>query len=428
MSEPGVSFELERFEWVGDDRLELVGRWAGLRGHRFLRPTLDVEVGGERRRMLAVLEHKPWAAEEGEDWIAAFAWRGAPAKFDDAELTVSPELAVPLPPAGGATGAPKKGAKSEAASVDRRPARRPRTAVLEAELGSALAEAGDLREQLRAEQTNVRGLEAQLQQVRDEVAAAERRTSELEEVRRERDDAAAARNEAEVARDAAREETEEARTGADRARREAEQARRERDAARDRLAATQSEHDALTEARDRAREERNAWMQRARAAAADRGRAEVATRAEPPRPPEPLRAEPPPDAEAPPHEEPPPDAEAPPREEPPPDAEAPPRAEPPPDAEAPPRAEPPPAAGEPEPEAPTAPIVPPQPHSQPQPHGERRTVRIGERAAPVRPAPDPLPHQPAWRSVLDAWGPRVVALLALVVLAAIVVLLLSWAL
>jgi hypothetical protein len=183
LSEPGVSFELERFEWVGDDRLELVGRWAGLRGHRFLRPTLDVEVGGERRRMLAVLEHKPWAPEEGEDWIAAFSWRGDPAKFDDAELTVSPELAVALPPAGGAAGAAKKDTRRDAASVDRRPARRPRTAVLEAELGSALAEAGDLRDQLRAEQTNVRGLEAQLQQVREDAAAAERRASELEEAR-----------------------------------------------------------------------------------------------------------------------------------------------------------------------------------------------------------------------------------------------------
>ena len=61
---PSVTFEVERFEWASDDRLEVVGRWFGLRGHRFLRPTLDVEVSGARRRMLAVLEHKPWAAEE----------------------------------------------------------------------------------------------------------------------------------------------------------------------------------------------------------------------------------------------------------------------------------------------------------------------------------------------------------------------------
>ena len=46
---PGVTFEVERFEWVADDRLEVVGRWFGLRGHRFLRPTLDVQAGGARR-------------------------------------------------------------------------------------------------------------------------------------------------------------------------------------------------------------------------------------------------------------------------------------------------------------------------------------------------------------------------------------------
>jgi hypothetical protein len=380
VTEPGVSFELERFEWVGDDRLELVGRWAGLRGHRFLRPTLDVEVGGERRRMLAVLEHKPWAPEEGVDWIAAFTWQGDPAEFDDAELTVSPELAVPLPPAGGAAGAAKKGSKRGAAPVERRPARRPRTAVLEAELRSTLAEAGDLREQLRAEQTNVRGLEAQLQHAREEIAAAEAAARELDVVRQERDDATAERNEAEAARDTAREEADEARAAAHRAGQEAEQARRELDAARLRLAAAESEHAALIDARDRAREERNAWMQRAGAAAADRGRAET-----------------------------PPGEETRPREEAPPRAEAPPGPEPP--------------AETPEPEPPTAPIAPPQ-----QPPGERRTVRIGERAAPVRPEPHLPPDQPAWRAVLDTWGPRLVALLALIVLAAIVVLLLAWAL
>ena len=102
---PGVAFEVERFEWTSRDRLELVGRWSGLRGHRFLRPTLDVQVEGERHRMLALLEHKPWAPEDGQDWVAAFTWRGEPANFDEAELTVSPDLAVQLPAPGRRGGA-----------------------------------------------------------------------------------------------------------------------------------------------------------------------------------------------------------------------------------------------------------------------------------------------------------------------------------
>jgi hypothetical protein len=143
---PGVAFEVERFEWTAADRLELVGRWSGLRGHRFLRPTLDVEVERERRRMLADLEHKPWAPEEGQDWIAAFTWRGDPADFEEAELTVSPELAVQLPAPGGS--AAKGVSKAAAPAGERRPARRPRTAVLEGELAAALAEAERLAEEL----------------------------------------------------------------------------------------------------------------------------------------------------------------------------------------------------------------------------------------------------------------------------------------
>ena len=65
--------------------------------------------------MLAVLEHKPWAPEEGEEWIAAFSWTGERAKLDEAELTVSPDLAVqlPLPDGPGDSGA--KPASPEAA-------------------------------------------------------------------------------------------------------------------------------------------------------------------------------------------------------------------------------------------------------------------------------------------------------------------------
>src|SRR3954451_3270458 len=86
------AFEIDRFELVGDDRLEVAGRWFGVRGGRFVRPTLTV--GG--RRLLALLEDKPWDAEDGEPWIAAFAWDGGPLEAADAELAVGPGLSVGL--------------------------------------------------------------------------------------------------------------------------------------------------------------------------------------------------------------------------------------------------------------------------------------------------------------------------------------------
>src|ERR671915_575723 len=135
----GVSFEVDRFAWV-DGRLELTGRWYGIRGRRFLRPTLDVEVDGAPRRMLAVLGHKPWAADDGEEWIAAFEWAGEPVELAAAELAVAPELAVELP---APTGAPRKKARPRTGGR-RLEARPPRAQALQAELEVALAEIEDL--------------------------------------------------------------------------------------------------------------------------------------------------------------------------------------------------------------------------------------------------------------------------------------------
>ena len=377
---PGVAFELERFEWVADDRIELVGRWSGLRGHRFLRPTLDVVVDGERRRMLAVLEHKPWAAESGEEWVAAFTWRGDRTTFEEAELTVSPDLAVELPSAGGsARTSPKKKA---AGAVDSRPARRPRTAVLEEELASVVAEAQELREQLRAEQTSVRGLETQLRQSREEMSSAqeerEAARAEADEARTAADaaheEAATARKKAENAQeeaDAARKEAQAALPESGRLRLQLEEAQRERDAVLERLKDAERERAAATEARDRARDERNAWMQRARAVAAGRPSAALPDEAPPSAPP----SEPPPAAEPPPPSE----AES---------AEAPPE---------------------------TVVATP-----------ERRTIQIGERPGPPLRPPEPQlqPDTPAWRGAMDKWGPRLLALVLALVAIVVVVLVL----
>ena len=99
-----VDFELERFERTGPDRIEIAGRWYGLRGRRFVRPVLNLRTGGgSRRRAIALLEHKPWAADDGETWLAAFTWPKGAADIEGAELEVGPGLAVELPAPGAAS-------------------------------------------------------------------------------------------------------------------------------------------------------------------------------------------------------------------------------------------------------------------------------------------------------------------------------------
>ena len=381
---PSVTFEVDRFEWAGDDRLEVVGRWFGLRGHRFLRPTLDVEVGGARRRMLALLDHKPWAADEGEEWVAAFAWAGEHAALDSAELTVSPDLAVqlPLPEADEAmteaTAAP---------TADRLPARKPRTAVLEDELAAALAEVhrrGDelaqlrethsemtreLRERARTAQEKAKQLETELAEARDRITAAE------EEARREHE---AAEEERGRQLGSMREERDAATADRNRAEAEAEAARADRDEALRRLAAIEGEHAALEEARDRAREERNAWMSRARASAAEaRGMGPIGDRVPaPPREPAPSRA---------------------------------------------------PATDAAEP--PAAVIAPAEPPASPadrpaSPPAERRTIQIGERPGPLRAGPPP---PGSLGPPGETWTRRLIAVVALAVFVVVVALLLVFA-
>ena len=68
----GVGFELDRFEMADGERFEVGGRWFGVRGRRFIRPSLTLVADEEQRRLLADLEHKPWAAEDGEPWEATF--------------------------------------------------------------------------------------------------------------------------------------------------------------------------------------------------------------------------------------------------------------------------------------------------------------------------------------------------------------------
>lgn len=95
-----VSFEVERFEPRGGGQLMLSGRWFGLRGRRFVRPTLTLGSGDNAQRALADLEHKPWAADDGELWKAAFPIERLAKDPGKIELTVAPDVTVALPPPG----------------------------------------------------------------------------------------------------------------------------------------------------------------------------------------------------------------------------------------------------------------------------------------------------------------------------------------
>ena len=103
-----ASFDVERFALGADACLEVHGRWSGVRGRRFMRPALTAVTGDREHRLLAVLDHKPWAVEEGEPWQAAFPWSADAAGVREAELTVAPDVTVSLPrpssPRGGRRG------------------------------------------------------------------------------------------------------------------------------------------------------------------------------------------------------------------------------------------------------------------------------------------------------------------------------------
>ena len=230
-----ASFEVERFELAGDACIEVRGRWSGVRGRRFMRPTLTAVAGGREQRILALLDDKPWIAEEGEIWRATFPCSTDPAVLLDAELTVAPDVTVPLaPPSAPARAGPRRRARPP------RPPRPPRP------IGS--------------ESSTTREIE-----VPPELEELERR---CEQLRSERADALAARDtalaerhdaiEAEVALRVAdlRAETERERAGA----RLAAQTARERDGARAARDEAARERDAVRAERDSAVQERNRML------------------------------------------------------------------------------------------------------------------------------------------------------------------------
>jgi outer membrane murein-binding lipoprotein Lpp len=226
-----VAFQLDRFEQTGEDRLEVAGRWYGVRGLRFVRPALTVQTNDGERNLLALLEHKPWAVEEGESWIAAFPWEGESPDPDMAELAVAPSVVVALVRDGGgqATAPTKPNAREQLQESETR-ARRLESEVawlregreaLLADKRAAEEEAAGLRSDLReahsVNEAAVGERDAAAQERDDAVhqrdAAVTERDQVLharEEIGAERDRAVAERDAAVAARDAALSELEDA--------------------------------------------------------------------------------------------------------------------------------------------------------------------------------------------------------------------------
>ena len=248
-----ATFEVERLDW-SSGRLEVTGRWFGIRGRRFIRPVLELEAGGRRHRLLATLEHKPWTAAEGEEWLAAFPWEGDPVDPTAAELAVGPDLTIELisPARDEDSDGDRAATGGSSRSGRRRAPTRPPEQV-ERELAEAWGQAERWREELdRARAVHA----AEAEELRERLAA-ERGESgrRLDELRRERDAAVAAARDANRALDEslrARARLERQRDDAARA---ADRARRERDEWRSRAQAIAAERDAAQTERDTARGE-----------------------------------------------------------------------------------------------------------------------------------------------------------------------------
>jgi|SRR5579884_1202258 len=236
-----VDFELDRFKLLDHRRWQVRGRWSGVRGRRFMRPALTLVVDGRPVRLLADLEHKPWAAEDGEPWMAEFPWSLGAAAIAQAELTVAPDITIALPPPGGRAAARRLAPRDQAA----------------AQRDQAAAQ----RDQARRERDEAIAQRDEARRERDRLA------SELDELRRgledlaaERDAAHRERDELAAQRDAARRERDEAARLAEREAAARERALGERGSALAAQAQAESERDGAIAERDRAVAEREGHM------------------------------------------------------------------------------------------------------------------------------------------------------------------------
>jgi hypothetical protein len=96
-----ISFEVDRLGMIAPGRLEVNGRWLGIRGRRFVRPSITFTLAdGSERRALAELKDKPWTAQDGESWTATFATDVELDQVTVTELGVATDIVVVLGAAG----------------------------------------------------------------------------------------------------------------------------------------------------------------------------------------------------------------------------------------------------------------------------------------------------------------------------------------
>lgn len=300
-----MTFELDAIELRGAERCEVRGRWFGVRGRRFMRPALTLIADGRPIRLLADLEDKPWAAEDGAPWGAAFPYPADPGNVSAAELTVGPDVTVTLPAPLPRTATRRRRAAGQAQPPRPRGDRRPSAGAeidarseayrlqqqlqhLEGERVRASAridqlagELDDTRQALERALADGVQLTAALDAVRGErdrmAADLDRLGHDLDQAVTERDAASQAAGEAQRLRAAADSERDQAATERDRALAIRDQTASERDAALVAAQRAASERDAAnagreaaTVARDQALAEQTAATARLEEARAQR--------------------------------------------------------------------------------------------------------------------------------------------------------------